>query len=209
MKVLIADDHQILREGLRRILEEASDIRTVGEAENAAQLLSLVRSARWDVVVLDINMPGQSGLEVLKQLKEEYPKLRVLVLSMYPEAQFAVRAMKAGASGYLTKAAAGSQLLHAIRKIHSGSKYISDAVADQLAEAVGRDTAVQPHQQLSDREFQVFKMISAGKTVGEIATELSLSVKTISTYRTKVLQKLNLKHNADIIRYAVEHDLRD
>lgn len=208
MKILIADDHQIVREGLKRVLSDAPEIKAIGEAEDSSQLMEQIRKGRWDVVVLDINMPGKGGLETLKEIKEEFPKLPVLILSMYPEEQFAVRVMKAGASGYLTKAGAADALLPALRKIYKGGKYISPSVAEKLAEALERKPD-HPHEALSDREFQVFKMIASGKTVGSIAEDLSLSVKTISTYRTKILEKLSLKNNADIVQYAVDHGLRD
>ncbi|MDP2207915.1 MAG: response regulator transcription factor [Bacteroidota bacterium] len=207
MKVLIADDHQIVREGLKRILHHASDIDEVSEAENAQQLLDLLETQHWDVVVLDINMPGKSGLDVLKEIKHQYPKLPVLILSMYPESQFAVRMIKQGASGYLTKASAASELIQAIRKVYQGGKYISPSVADKLAEALGSETDKPAHESLSDREFQVFRFIATGMTVGEIAVELTLSVKTISTYRTKILEKMKLRNNADIVQYAVRFKL--
>lgn len=207
MKVLIADDHQIVREGLKRILNTASDIEEVSEAENAQQLLNLIRTKNWDVVILDINMPGKSGLDVLKEIKHEYPKLPVLILSMYPESQFAVRVLKQGASGYITKASAASELMQAVRKVYQGGKYISPTVADKLAEALKTETDKASHELLSDREFQVFKSIATGMTVGEIAVELNLSVKTISTYRTKILDKMKLRNNADIVQYAVRYKL--
>ncbi len=207
MKVLIVDDHQIVREGLKRILHQASDIDEVSEAENARQLLDVLETQHWDVVILDINMPGKSGLDVLKEIKHRYPKLPVLILSMYPENQFAVRMIKQGASGYLTKASAASELIQAIRKVYQGGKYISPSVADKLAEALGPETDKPGHESLSDREFQVFRFIATGMTVGEIAVELNLSVKTISTYRTKILEKMKLRNNADIVQYAVRFKL--
>lgn len=207
MRVLIADDHQIVREGLKRILGTAPDIDEVSEAENANQLLDLIRTKDWDVVVLDINMPGKSGLDVLKEIKQQHPKLPILILSMYPENQFAVRVIKQGASGYLTKASAASELIQAIRKVYQGGKYISPSVADKLAEALGSETDKLAHESLSDREFQVLKFIASGMTVGEIAVELSLSVKTISTYRKKILDKMKLRNNADIVQYAVKFKL--
>lgn len=209
MRVLIADDHQIVREGLKRILSDAPEVKSVGEAENAPQLMEMIRMQKWDVVILDINMPGRSGLDVLKEIKDEFPKLPVLVLSMYPEEQFAVRVMKAGASGYITKSGAADVLIPAIRKLYRGEKYINPSVAEKLAEALGRMTDRLPHETLSDREFQVMKMIAGGNTVGSIAVELSLSVKTISTYRTKILEKLQLRNNAEIVQYAMDHHLKD
>jgi DNA-binding NarL/FixJ family response regulator len=209
MRVLIADDHAVLREGMKRILAEAADISEIGEASDALQLLQRVREKKWDVVLLDINMPGKSGLEALKEIKQEDPRLRVLILSMYPEKQFAVRVIKAGAAGYLTKGAAGAEVLQAIRKVYRDGKYISDSVAEHLAMAVGQKDDRPLHETLSDREFEVLRMIGAGQTVGEIAEELSLSVKTISTYRTHILEKMNLKNNADIMQYVIRHGLLD
>lgn len=209
MRVLIADDHQVVREGLKRILSEASEIKVVGEAGNAFQLMESLRSENWDVVILDINMPGKSGIDVLKEIKKQYPRLPVLILSMYPEDQFALRAFKAGAAGYLTKAGASDELVVAVRKIQRGGKYVSSSVAEKLAEALNEPNERALHERLSDREFQVFKMIAEGKTVGSIAEEISLSVKTISTYRSKILEKMNLRNNAEIMRYAVEHGLKN
>lgn len=209
MKIIVADDHQLIREGIKRILAGQPDVTAVAEAENAQQVLDLVRSGNWDIVVLDIKLPGKSGLDVLKELKDERPKLPVLILSMYPEEQFAVRVIRAGASGYLSKASAGDELLNALNKIYRGEKYISKEVADILADAID-DRGDRPgHMLLSDREFEVFRMIGAGKPVGEIAAELSLSVKTVSTYRSHILEKMKLKNNAEIMQYAITHKLVD
>jgi two-component system, NarL family, invasion response regulator UvrY len=191
---------------LKCILAEAADISEVGEAFNAQQLLARMDEKHWDVVVLDINMPGKSGLEVLKEIKQANPRLPVLVLSMYPERQFAVRMIKAGATGYLTKGVAGADVLQAVRKVYRDVKYISDSVAEQLARAIAQKTDRPLHELLS-REFDVLRMIGSGKTVGEIAKELSLSVKTVSTYRTLILEKMNLKNNAEMMRYVITHEL--
>jgi two-component system, NarL family, invasion response regulator UvrY len=207
MKILIADDHTVFREGLKRIFAEAADIAEIGEASNAQQLLERVAEKRWDVVLLDISMPGKSGLEALKEIKQINPRLAVLVLSMHSERQFAVRVIKAGAAGYLTKGAAASELLKAIRRVYREGKYISDSVAEHLAMAVGQKTDRPLHESLSDREFEVLRMIGAGKTVGEIAEELSLSVKTVSTYRTHILEKMNLKNNAELMLYVITNGL--
>jgi two-component system invasion response regulator UvrY len=207
MKILIADDHTVFREGLNRIFAEAADISEIGEASNAQQLLERVAEKRWDVVLLDISMPGKSGLDVLKEIKQIHPRLAVLVLSMHPERQFAVRVIKAGTAGYLTKGAAASELLKAIRRVYREGKYISDSVAEHLAMAVGQKTDRPLHESLSDREFEVLRMIGAGKTVGEIAEELSLSVKTVSTYRTHILEKMNLKNNAELMLYVITNGL--
>lgn len=206
---MIADDHTVFREGLKRILNEAADISEVGEAANAQQLMRSINDGRWDVILLDINMPGKSGLEVLKEIKQTNPRLAVLILSMYPEKQFAVRVIKAGAAGYITKGAAGSEVLQAIRKVFRDGKYISDSVAEHLAMAIEQPVDRPLHESLSDREFEVLRMIGSGMTVSEIAGELSLSVKTISTYRTHILEKMNLKNNADIMQYVITHGLVD
>lgn len=207
MNILIADDHELIREGLKRILHEAGEIKAVGEAVDAASLLVQLRKREWDVLVLDINMPDRSGLEVLKEIRKDYPGLPVLVLSMYPEEQYAIRVMKAGASGYLTKSGASSDLISALIKLHQGGRYISATLADRMAEELERKSDQLPHESLSDREFEVFNLIADGKTVGEIAAKLSLSVKTISTYRTHILGKMDLRNNADIMHYALEHHL--
>jgi DNA-binding NarL/FixJ family response regulator len=207
IKVLIADDHPIVRQGLRQILAGIPDMAVAGEAVNAQETLDQVRAGGWDVLVLDITMPDRSGFDILKELKHEQPDLPVLVLSIHAEEQFAVRVLKAGASGYLTKENAPAELVKAIRKVVGGGKYISPSLAETLA--AGLDTASERprHETLSDREFQVMQMMASGKTLAEIAETLSLSAKTISTYRTRLLEKMNLKTNAEIIRYAIENEL--
>lgn len=207
INVLIADDHPIVRQGLRQILSGTADMEVAGEAVNSQEALDQVRIGGWDVLVLDMTMPGRSGFDILKELKHEQPDLPVLVLSIHAEEQFAVRVLKAGASGYLTKENAPAELIKAIRKVVSGGKYISRSLAETLA--IGLDTASeQPrHAALSDREFQVMQMMASGKTLAEIAEDLSLSTKTVSTYRTRLLEKMNLKTNAEIIRYALENEL--
>ncbi len=207
MKILIADDHEIVREGLKKIIEEAPDIAKIGEASNANELLEKMRSSDWDLFIVDINMPGKSGLDVLRDIKKEAPKIPVLILSVYPEDQYAIRVMRAGASGYIMKSSAGEELIKAIRKVVSGGRYISETVADKLAEIIDDSYNLASHELLSDREYQVFLMIANGKTVGEIALEISLSVKTISTYRTHILEKMHLKNNADIMQYAIKNRL--
>ena len=209
MRILIADDHTVFREGLKRILAEAADIAEIGEASDAQQLLERVAEKRWDVVLLDISMPGKSGLEVLKEIKRIHPRLAVLVLSMHPERQFAVRVIKAGAAGYLTKGSAAGEVVKAIRRVYRDGKYISDSVAEHLAMAVGQKSDRPLHESLSDREFEVLRMIGAGKTVGEIAEDLSLSVKTVSTYRTHLLEKMNFKNNAELMLYVITNRLLD
>jgi DNA-binding NarL/FixJ family response regulator len=205
--VLIADDHVLIREGLKRTLSGASEVNEIGEAESGQQAIDMIRHGMWDVVVLDINLPGKNGLDVLKEVREEKPRLPVLMLSVHPASQYAVRALRAGASGYLTKSGSGPELVNAIRKLAGGGKYISPEVADQLAESLNPPAARPPHTTLSDREFQVLLGLGSGKTVGELAADLSLSVKTVSTYRANILQKLNLKNNAQIMFYAFHHDL--
>ena len=207
INVLIADDHPIVRQGLRQILSGISDIRLAGEAVDSQETLDQVRAGGWDVLVLDITMPGRSGFDILKELKHEQPDLPVLVLSIHAEEQFAVRVLKAGASGYLTKENAPDELVKAIRKVVSGGRYISRNLAETLAFGLDMDSARPQHETLSDREFQVMQLMASGKTLAEIAGELSLSAKTVSTYRTRLLEKLNLKTNAELIRYAIEHGL--
>jgi DNA-binding NarL/FixJ family response regulator len=207
IKILVADDHAVVRRGLRQILAEAPDIVLGGEATNGQEVLSKVRSDHWDVVVLDISMPGRSGLDVLRDLKHERPKLPVLVLSMHAEDEYAVRVLKAGASGYLTKGAMPEEVVRAIKKVVSGGKYVTSRVAEKLVFDLGKDTEKPPHATLSDREYEVMCMIASGKTVGNIAKELSLSVKTISTYRTRILEKMKLQTNAELTRYAISNRL--
>jgi len=209
IRVLIADDHAVVRQGLKQILRDTREMIVAGEAVNGQEVLEKVRAAAWDVVILDISMPGHSGLDILKELKCERPTLPVLVLSMYSEDQFAMRVLKAGASGYLTKDSAPDELVKAIRKVVSGGKYVSPFLAEKLAFEIGMDSSKLPHETLSDREFQVLRMIATGKAVKEIAAELSLSVKTISTYRARLLQKMNLTTNAELIHYAIQNRLID
>jgi two-component system, NarL family, invasion response regulator UvrY len=210
MNILLADDHQIVRDGLRRILSESPDFSHIEEAGSATEVLDLIRTTRLDAVVLDINLPGRSGLDVLKDIRRDYPAVPVLVLSMYPEEQFAVRVMRAGAAGYINKASAGKVLVDALRQVCNGHKFITPQVAHAMASALEAKEGTAPrHTQLSDRELEVFHKIARGKTVGEVAEELNLSVKTISTYRTHILEKMGLRNNAEIMRYAVEHTLLD
>jgi two-component system invasion response regulator UvrY len=209
IKVLIADDHAVVRQGLKQILQDTHEMVVAGEAVNGQEALEKVRAEAWDVVILDISMPGYSGLDILKELKYERPKLPVLVLSMYSEDQFAMRVLKAGASGYLTKDSASDELVKAVRKVASGGKYVSPFLAEKLAFEIGSDANKLPHETLSDREFQVLRMIATGKAVGEIAAELSLSPKTISTYRARLMKKMNLTTNADLIHYAIQNHLVD
>jgi len=207
IRVVIADDHAIVRQGLRQILATHGDFEVVGEAANHGEVMQLLRRETCDVLLLDIAMPGKNGIDTLKQVRVEKPKLPVLVLSMYPEDQYAFRALKAGASGYLTKMTAADQLVDAIRTITRGRKYITPELAQSLAESFDRDTEIEPHSLLSDREFQTLKLIASGKPLAQIGAELALSPKTVSVYRARLLAKLGLHTNADLTRYAIEHKL--
>ncbi len=207
IRVLIADDHAIVREGLKQIVAQTIDIKVVGEATNAGEVVPKVRSLKPDLLLLDISMPGRSGLDVLIEMRKDHPEIPVLILSLHTEDQYAVRTLKAGAAGYLTKESAPDELIAAIRKASSGGKYISSRLAERLALHLVSDKTPNPHELLSNREFQVFRMIAMGKTVTEIGDELSLSVKTISTNRTRILEKMQMKNNAEITQYALQHDL--
>jgi two-component system invasion response regulator UvrY len=207
INILIADDHPIVREGFKQVLSETTDMVVAGEASNGQEVLNLIRKNKYDVVLLDISMPGMSGLEILKELRSEHPKLPILIVSIYPEEQYAVRAFRAGASGYLTKASAPHELIEAIRKVSQGGRYVSSSLAEELTYYLDVDATRAPHETLSDREYQVMLLIASGKTVSRIAEELCLSVKTISTYRTHILKKMNLKNNAEITLYAVQNKL--
>lgn len=207
IRVLIADDHAVVRAGVRQILSEHPDIRLVGEASTGQEALDKVRRGGCDVLILDLTMPGMSGLDVLKQIRGEYPRLPVLVLTMHPEDQYAVRTVKAGASGYLTKKSVPDQLVRAIRRVVAGHKYITPEVADRLVEEVKHDAGEPPHAALSDREFQILLLIAGGRTVSEIARDINLSVKTVSTYRSRILEKMGMKTNAELTHYAFQQKL--
>lgn len=207
LKILLADDHAVVRHGVRQILAEAFSQVTFGEAQNAQELMDLVRKDRWNVVVLDLAMPGGNGLEVLKQIKHSHQKLPVLVLSMYPEDQYAVRTIRAGAAGYLNKESAPEELVQAVRKVLHGGEYISSSVADELVQFARHEDDQPPHKHLSDREYQVLCLIASGKEVKEISSELGLSAKTISTYRARLLVKMNLRTNAELTVYAIQNGL--
>lgn len=207
IRILIADDHPIVRRGLKQILSDEPDMAVPGEARDAAEVLDLVQKGAWDIVILDITMPGKNGLDVLKDLRQKYPKLPVLVLSIHPEDQYAVRALKTGAAGYLTKESAPEELVKAIRKILNRGKYVSPSLAERLAFELESDTEKAFHLRLSNREYQVMVMIAAGKRLTEIADEISLSVKTISTYRSRILEKMNFRNNAEITNYAIRNSL--
>lgn len=209
IRIVVADDHTIVREGLKQVLSAASDFSIVGEAQTGHEVLERVRGLEFDVLLLDMSMPGRSGIELIKQVRGEKPKLRILVLSMHQEQQYAVRAIKAGASGYLTKDSAAVQLIAAIRKVAAGGAYITDAVAEQLALGAMPQTEGLPHNALSDREFQVFRRLACGEAVSEIAKGLNLSVKTVSTHKARVMQKMNMSNPAELVRYALRHRLID
>lgn len=209
IRIVVADDHTIVREGLKQLLSGAGDLAVVGEAQNGHEVLERVRVLDFDVLLLDMSMPGKSGIELIKQVRAEKPKLRVLVLSMHEEEQYAVRAIKAGASGYLTKESATAQLVSAIRKVASGGAFITESVAQQLALGAMPQTEGPPHGALSDREFQVFRELVSGKGVSEIAAGLNLSVKTVSTHKARIMQKMNMSNPAELIRYAIHHRLVD
>jgi DNA-binding NarL/FixJ family response regulator len=207
IKVFIADDHAIVREGLKQILADTRDIVVAGEAENGVDAVKLFRKSGCHVVLLDISLPDKSGIEVLKQIKKEKPDLAVLMLSMHREDQYAIRSLKAGAAGYLTKQSAPKELVTAIRQVAGGLKYVSPALAQELANHIGEDHEAPPHETLSDREYQTLTMIASGKTVGAIAKELSLSVKTVSEYRARLLAKMKLKNSAELTHYAIKNGL--
>ncbi|WP_426104626.1 response regulator [Massilia sp. TSP1-1-2] len=207
IRVFIADDHAIVREGLKQILAESPDIVLAGEAENGVDAIKLFRKSKCHVMLLDISMPDRSGIDVLKQVKKENPEIAVLMLSMHREDQYAIRSLKAGASGYLTKQSAPKELVTAIRQVATGQKYVSAALAQELAKAIGADHETALHDTLSDREYQTLTMIASGKTVSAIAEELSLSVKTISEYRARLLVKMKLKNSAELTHYAIKNQL--
>lgn len=207
LKVLVVDDSPLFRRGVRDLVIEGFHGAKVGEAGNAHEMLELQRRKPWDMAVMDISMPGMNGLDALKQVKQEFPDLPVLILSMHPEEQYAIRMFKAGANGYLTKAAAPEELVKAIKKVHGGGKYVSAALGEALASRVNLDAEKSPHDVLSDREYEVLCLIGSGKTVSEIAEKMNLSVTTISTYRARILEKMRMKTNAQLTRYAIEQGL--
>ena len=207
IRILIADDHAIIREGLKQIISETPDMTVADEAIDGHEVLSKALKNDYDVAVLDITMPGRNGLDVLKELKKQKPELPVLVLTIHPEEQYAVRVLKAGASGYLTKESAPEELTAAIRKISEGKKYVTSSLAEKLVSDLNVDTEKPLHNALSDREFEVMCMIATGKTVRQIGEELFLSEKTVSTYRSRILEKMGMKNNAELIHYAIKHGL--
>lgn len=209
IKVLIADDHQILREGLKQLLAEYGDIQVAGEASDGNEALKKIREEDWSVVVLDMSMPGKSGIELIKQIKAEKPMLPILILTMHKEEQYVARTLKAGASGYLSKDSASAQLVQAIRAVAGGGGFLSPEVAQKMAFGMVQSSNALPHTLLSDREFQIFQMLAAGMGISEIADNLHLSAKTISTHKTRLLLKMSLSNTSDLIRYAIKHRLID
>ncbi len=207
IRVLVADDHAVVRRGLSQIIEETPDIEVAAEAADGAGVLARMREGSYDVVVLDINMPGMDGLDALKQVRAEHPDQVVLVLSVHPEEHYAVRVLKAGAKGYLNKESAPDELVDAVRRVSAGKRYVSPAVAESLLDYMDTPADAPLHSILSDREFQVLCLLSRGNSVSQVAEELSLSVKTISTYRARILEKMRLSNNAELTRYAIENDL--
>ncbi len=207
IQVLIADDHAIVREGLKQILAETSDIVAAGEASSGSDAIRAARKQDFDVLLLDISLPDRNGIDILKQVKKEFPDMAVLMLSMHREDQYAIRALKAGAAGFLNKQSAPAELVDALRQVALGRKYISASLAQELANQIGDDHEAQPHETLSDREYQTLIMIASGKSVSDIAVDLMLSVKTISMYRSRLLQKMKLRHNAELTHYAIKNQL--
>lgn len=209
IRIVIADDHEIVRAGLKQIIADEEDMEVAGESNSGEKLIELIKKNDYDVVLLDLKMSGMNGIEVMKHIKVMKPEIPVIVLSMHAEDQYAVRTIKAGASGYITKETAGDNLIAAIRKVVSGGKYISPTLAETLAESIASGGSELPHEHLTDREFQVMCMIASGKTVSEIGAELFLSVKTISTYRQRILEKMNMKNNSELTHYVIKNNLLD
>ena len=209
VKVLVADDHAVVRQGLKQILADTIGMKVVAEASDGAAVLERLRGGGVDVVVLDLSMPGISGIEVTKQIRREYPSVHVLVLSIHPEDQYAVRVMRAGASGYLTKDSAPSELVAALRRVSEGHKFVSGSLAEKLAIGLESGSDREPHEALSDREYEVMRRLALGQTVGQIACELVLSAKTVSTYRSRLMRKMYMHSNAEVTRYAITHGLID
>jgi len=209
IRVLVADDHPVVRIGLREILARQRDIAVLGEAGTGAEVCKLVAQKTWDVVVLDVTLPDRSGLDVLKEIKRERPKLPILILSAYPEEEYAVRALRAGAAGYVTKKASAEELVRAVRRLAQGLRYMSPAAAEELIGALGNGLDQAPHERLSDREYQVLCLLGSGKSVGQIAQELERSVKTISTYRARILEKMEMQSNAQLVHYVLQRRLAE
>ena len=207
LRILIADDHAVIRKGLKQILLESFPDAHINEAVDAEEVTAKTISETWDIIITDLSMPGRSGLDVAQDIKQNFPKIPVLILSIHPEEQYAIRALKSGASGYISKDAATEELVGAVKRLLAGKKYISSEIADKLANGVGIDQHITPHELLSNREYEIFIMLAQGKQVSEIAEQLHLGVTTISTYRNRLLTKMGLKNNTDLIRYALDNQL--
>jgi len=207
IKILIADDHPVVREGIKQIIGKAPDMIIGGEALTGQEVLDKIDQDSWDVLILDVNMPGKDGFEVMREVRRNHPRLPILILSVYPEEQIGVRILRAGASGFLNKESAPKELLNAIRKIFSGGKFVSPTLAEKLAVEIGAPSGKEPHTLLSDREFQVLRFIASGKTISEIGNQLSISEKTVRTYRDRLLKKMNLKNDVELTHYALKHQL--
>jgi DNA-binding NarL/FixJ family response regulator len=209
MKVLIADDHPLVRQGLRQVLEAQADLDVVAEAKDGNDVIDLAGRVDWDVAVVDYNMPGKAGVELVKELRRRHPERPVLVLSMYPEDRYALRLLKAGAAGYLNKESAPEELVGALRKVAGGGRYVSTALGEKLALSMAGGADEPAYEKLSDREYQIMWLLASGKTVGDIARQLFLSANTVSTYRARILKKINVRNNAELMRYAIRHQLVD
>ena len=207
IRILVADDHSVVRQGLKQIVADSPDMEIAGEAATGQEALELVRSGSFDLIILDISMPGQGGLDILRELKAENPALKVIILSMYPEEQYAIRSLRDGASAYLTKGSPPEELILAIKTVASGKRYITPSIADRLATYIEDSSQRPPHETLSDREMQILVLIGSGKQVSDIAEELNLSIKTVSTYRSRILLKMGMETNAQLIRYSLQHGL--
>jgi two-component system, NarL family, invasion response regulator UvrY len=207
MKILICDDHKIVREGLRKILQQMHEITHIEEAKDGSEVISFLSNDHYDIIIMDISLPGRSGLEILQSIKERWPVVNVLMLSMHPEEQYAIRALKLGASGYLTKDSASDELLYAVKKVSEGGKYISQSLGEDLAAALNSNKPPQKHENLSGREFEIMIKLANGKSLGEIGTELFISSKTVSTYRSRIMEKMDFKKNTQLTKYCIENNL--
>lgn len=207
INILIADDHSVVRRGIKQILSDETDMQVLGEASNSDEIIALLDKQKWDLLILDITMPGKSGLDCLIEIRQKEPDLKILILSMHPEEEIALRAIKTGADGYLNKDSVPGELIRAIKKVVAGGKYISSSLAETLIFSVNKESSKEPHDDLSEREFQVLCLLASGYSLTQIADKFSLSVKTISTYRSRILEKMGLKSNVDITHYAIKHKL--
>lgn len=207
IKILIADDHPLIREGLKQIISDEKDMEVRGEASNVEEMMQLLEECRYDIVILDITMPGRSGLDALEDLKRKHPDLPVLILSIHPENEYAIRAFRSGAKGYITKQSMPQELVNAIRKMVEGKKYISSSMAEKIIDILGRGDDREPHECLSKREFQVMQKLASGKTIRQIATDLFISENTVRTYKARILEKMRMNNIAELIRYAIENNL--